>query len=187
MICQSVSSAFSRSQSVQFWSSSSGVDRLVGFFFVKYLHNSASDPCGWSQGLSLSLWRAKLVVLACEVGGWWSTETQAFLRQFAKAKARTEPVPQHTRARAASFRWMTIMATARAFSQSLLEARGGEGCDGTPSTAEVVGEYRFLCVWFEPSRVVRSRVTLFHAPNLWRKCRLFYFVDILAQVVYFAP
>ena len=37
-------------------------------------------------------------------------------------------------------------SSARAFSQSLLEARGGGGCDGpTPSTAEVVGEHRFLC------------------------------------------
>ena len=30
--------------------------------------------------------RARLVVLACEVGGRWSSETQAFLRQLAKAK-----------------------------------------------------------------------------------------------------
>ena len=35
---------------------------------------------------------AKLVVLVCEVGGRWSDETQAFLRQIAKAKARTEVV-----------------------------------------------------------------------------------------------
>ena len=53
--------------------------------------------------------RAKLVVLACEVGGRWSDETQAFLRQLAKAKARTEAVLLQSRARAAWLRrWMTI-------------------------------------------------------------------------------
>ena len=34
--------------------------------------------------------RARLVVLAGEVGGRWSDETQAFLRQLAKARARSE-------------------------------------------------------------------------------------------------
>ena len=33
------------------------------------------------------------MVLATEVGGRWSEETQVFLRQLAKAKARAEPVP----------------------------------------------------------------------------------------------
>ena len=42
--------------------------------------------------------RARLVVLAGEVGGRWSDETQAFLRQLAKARARSEPVPQQARA-----------------------------------------------------------------------------------------
>ena len=92
--------------------------------------------------------RAKLVVLACKVGGRWSDETQAFLRQLAKAKARTEVVPLQSRARAACLRrWMTILAcsSARAFASSLLEARGSGGCGGpTPSTAEVVGEHRHL-------------------------------------------
>ena len=35
--------------------------------------------------------RARLVVLASEVGGRWSTDPQAFLRQLAGAKARQEP------------------------------------------------------------------------------------------------
>ena len=35
--------------------------------------------------------RARLVVLAGEVGGRWCPETRAFLSQFARAKARHEP------------------------------------------------------------------------------------------------
>ena len=69
-------------------------------------------------------------------------ETQAFLRQ-AKAKARSEPVPQQARARGAWLvRWRAILAcsSARAFKSSLLEVREGGGCDGpTPTTADVVG------------------------------------------------
>ena len=83
--------------------------------------------------------RARLVVLAGEVGGRWSDETQAFLRQ---------PVPQQARARAAwLMRWRAILAcsSARAFATSLLEVRAGGGCDGpTPTTADVVGEYRYV-------------------------------------------
>ena len=70
------------------------------------------------------------MVLACKVDGRWSDETQAFLRQLAKAKARTEVVPLQSRARAAWLRrWMTIMAcsSARAFASSLLEARRSGG------------------------------------------------------------
>ena len=58
MICQSafsMPSAISRSQPVQF---GQVLLMLTGlqFFFCAILHNSASDPCGWSrQGLSLSL------------------------------------------------------------------------------------------------------------------------------------
>ena len=35
--------------------------------------------------------RARLVVLGAEVGGRWSDESAAFVRHFAKAKARGEP------------------------------------------------------------------------------------------------
>ena len=91
--------------------------------------------------------RARLV-LAGEVGGRWSEEIHAFLRQFAKAKARSEPVPQQARARAAWLvRWRTILAcsSARAFASSLLEVRAAGGCDGpTPTTADVVGEFRYV-------------------------------------------
>ena len=87
--------------------------------------------------------RARLVVLAGEVGGRWSDETQAFFRQLAKARARSEPVPQQARARAAwLMRWRAIF---RAFATSLLEVRAGGGCDGpTPTTADVVGEFRYV-------------------------------------------
>ena len=64
------------------------------------------------------------VVLATEVGGRWSEETQVFLRQLAKAKARAAPVPLQTRAREAWLqRWRTILAccSARSFGMSLLE------------------------------------------------------------------
>ena len=92
--------------------------------------------------------RARLVVLAGEVGGRWSEETQAFLRQLAKAKALSEPVPQQARARTVwLMRWRTILAcsSARAFASSLLEVRAGGGCDGpTPTTADVVGEFRYV-------------------------------------------
>ena len=92
--------------------------------------------------------RARLVVLACEPGGWWSSETQCFLRQAAKkAKTRHEPPPLRTNARLAwLLRWSTILACsgARALALSLMEARSGVGHDGpTPSTAEVFGEARY--------------------------------------------
>ena len=53
--------------------------------------------------------RARFVVLATK--GLWSEETQVFVRQLAKAKARAAPVPLQTRARAAWLqRWRTILA-----------------------------------------------------------------------------
>ena len=93
--------------------------------------------------------RAGLVVLATEVGGRWSEETQVSLRQLAKAKARAEPVPLQAQARAAWLhRWRTILAccSARSFGMSLLEFRGGLGSDGpTPTTTEVMEEFREAC------------------------------------------
>ena len=77
--------------------------------------------------------QSQIRVLAGEVGGNWSDETQAFLRQLAKARARSEPVPQQARARAAwLMRWRAILAcsSAWAFATSLLEVRAGGGCDG---------------------------------------------------------
>ena len=70
--------------------------------------------------------RAKLVVLACEAGGRWSSETQAFLRQLAKFKAQTEALPQQARTKAAwLLQWRTTLACsgAKALALSLMEMR----------------------------------------------------------------
>ena len=71
-----------------------------------------------TQKLTGEVGRARLVVLATEVGGRWSEETQVFLRQLAKAEARAEPVPLEAHARAAWLhRWRTTLAccSARSF------------------------------------------------------------------------
>ena len=91
--------------------------------------------------------RARLVVLANEVGGRWSLETQAFLGELARAKSREEPPNFRTSAKLAwTWRWSMILAcaSARAFAQSLLENRAAQGFDGpTPTTAEVIGDSRY--------------------------------------------
>ena len=79
--------------------------------------------------------RAKLVVLASEVGGRWSEECRQFLCQLASAKTRNEPKVLRSRARQA---WLhrrsspLACSSARAFAMSLLERRGGTGSDGLP-------------------------------------------------------
>ena len=91
--------------------------------------------------------KAKLVVLASEVGGRWSSETRSFLRQLAKAKTRHMPRILRTSAKLAGmWRWSMILAcaSARAFAQSLLERRGTLGHDGpTPSSDEMIGGARY--------------------------------------------
>ena len=68
--------------------------------------------------------RCRLVVIANEVGGRWSPEALAFLRQLAKAKARNEPPLMQRRAQQArKMRWLAIMSRV----SSLLELRG-HGC-----------------------------------------------------------
>ena len=88
--------------------------------------------------------RARLVVLAGEVGGRWSAETAMFLRLIAKAKARTEPPVLRLRAELAwRARWGSILAcaAARALAWSLLGLRGGPGANGdTPETHDVIRE-----------------------------------------------
>ena len=97
--------------------------------------------------------RARLVVLACEVGGRWSDETCLFIAGLARAKARSEPRAIRVAARRAWHRrWSTSMACcgAHAFGLSLLERRAALGVDGTPpSTSDVVGDCRHagLCVF----------------------------------------
>ena len=91
--------------------------------------------------------RARLVVLAGEIGGRWSEETRRFLSLLAKAKARSEPPILKRRAEQAwRMRWGAILscAAARAFAASLLELKHGGGVDGdVPSTHDVVNDFRY--------------------------------------------
>ena len=67
--------------------------------------------------------RARLVVLACEVGGRWSEETNNFLLQLAKAKVRGVPQPLKSSAKQSwLWRWRSILAcaAAKAFAQELM-------------------------------------------------------------------
>ena len=90
---------------------------------------------------------ARLVVLAGEVGGRWSEETQAFLRQLAKAKARSEPVPQQA---------ILACSSARAFASSLLEVRVGGGCDGPRRLRQtLLGSSATSGPWHEVAPCVR--------------------------------
>ena len=68
--------------------------------------------------------RARLVVLAGEIGGRWSDETNTFVRLLAEVKARSEPPVLRRRAEQA---WrlrcgaLLACASARAFAASLLD------------------------------------------------------------------
>ena len=88
--------------------------------------------------------RCRLVVLATEVGGRWSTEALVFLRLLARAKARSEPHLMRVRAQQAwKLRWLSILgASARAVAASLLGLRGHGGADGAaPHLHEVEGDF----------------------------------------------
>ena len=68
--------------------------------------------------------RARLVVLAAEVGGRWSEETALFLGALAKARAQESPQLLQSRVTAAYIRrWSALLACslARSFTLSLLE------------------------------------------------------------------
>ena len=90
--------------------------------------------------------RARLVVLAVEVGGRWSAETSSFLAQLVKAKARQETLLLQKRAEQAwRLRWAGIFAcaAAKAVASSLLELKVSHGADGdTPSCSEVLANHR---------------------------------------------
>ena len=91
--------------------------------------------------------RARLVVLAMEVGGRWSSETRSFLAHLAKARSRREvPLLRKRVEQAWRLRWGAILgcAAARAVAASLLELRGSPGADGEcPPSHEVVGDHRY--------------------------------------------
>ena len=90
--------------------------------------------------------RARLVVLAVEVGSRWSAETRSFLAQLAKARSREEPRLLRRRAEQAwRMRWGAILscAAAKAVAISMLDLRCAQGADGdTPPSWEVEGDHR---------------------------------------------
>ena len=91
--------------------------------------------------------RARLVVLAAEVGGRWSIETAHFLASLAKAKAEAAPDVLRGRVQQAYVRrWSALLACSaiRAFSASLLDRRPMPAPGVIPSVDEVVREARFL-------------------------------------------
>ena len=72
--------------------------------------------------------RARLVVLAGEIGGRWSDETNTFVRLLAEAKVRGDA--------------LLACSAVRAFATSLLDLRPG-GADGqVPPVHEVVQDFR---------------------------------------------
>ena len=91
--------------------------------------------------------RARLVVLAAEVGGRWSKETATFLAALAKARAESSPFILQGRVQAALIRrWSAMLAcsAARAFAVSLLDRRPVPGTGGViPSVLEVLRDARF--------------------------------------------
>ena len=91
--------------------------------------------------------RAKLVVLAVEVGGRWSDETRGFLSQLARARAREEiPLMRRRAEQAWRLRWgaMFACAAAKAVASSLLNLLDSHGGDGrTPLPHEVDSDHRY--------------------------------------------
>ena len=91
--------------------------------------------------------RARLIVLAAEVGGRWSDETLMFLKLVANAKSRSAPGPLRGKARAAWFRRCSAIlscSAAKAFALSLLDRRPMIGSDGeVPHLHSVLGDSRY--------------------------------------------
>ena len=90
--------------------------------------------------------RARLVVLAVEVRGRWSQETQRFLSSLARAEARSVPPLLRKRVEQAwRLRWGSLFSctVARAVASSLLELPGARGTDGLcPASHEVERDFR---------------------------------------------
>ena len=88
--------------------------------------------------------RARLVVLAGEVGGRWSEETRQFLSLLAKAKARPEPpILQKRMEQAWRMRWGSILSCGPAPTQPHSWSSHMEGADGdVPLVHDVISEFR---------------------------------------------
>ena len=91
--------------------------------------------------------RARLVVLAGEVGGRWSAETASFLTALAQHKAQGAPELLKGSVEAAwRRRWAALLscAAAKAFAASLLGRRSAPSASGNePTWHEVLGEDRY--------------------------------------------
>ena len=92
--------------------------------------------------------RARLVVIAGEVGGRWSQETQEFLWCLACEKSKASPKLLQESVRAGWYRrWCCLLAcsVAKAVASSLVEQRGSPGSgDQVPSAHEVLSDARYL-------------------------------------------
>ena len=90
--------------------------------------------------------RARLVVLAVEVCGRWSQETQRFFSSLARAEARSVPPLLRKRVEQAwRLRWGSLFSctVAGAVASSLLELPGTRGADGAcPASHEVERDFR---------------------------------------------
>ena len=125
-----------------------GAQLTIDTTLVQPLHaDGAPHPqCADVDGAALQRahGRAKLVVVAAEVGGRWSNEAQTFLRLLVRANNRSLPEVLRVRARQAwLFRWSSLLAcsAARAYASSLLELHGCLGADRpTSSTSSLFDE-----------------------------------------------
>ena len=94
------------------------------------------------------------MVVAGEVGGRWSGETQTFVQCLAQHKAKSAPKILQASAQVACYRrWSSLLScsAAKAFATSLLERRSDPGAGGrVPSVHEVLGDARHAqCFWDE--------------------------------------
>ena len=91
--------------------------------------------------------RARLVVLATEVGGGWSSTTQRFISSLAHARTREEGwILRRRTEHAWRLRWGSLLActAAKAVADSLLELPGVFGADGdVPPSHEVERDFVF--------------------------------------------
>ena len=87
-----------------------------------------------------------MVVIAGEVGGRLSGETQTFVQCLAQHKAKSAPKILQASAQVVYYkRWSSLLScsAANTFATSLLERRGDPGAGGrVPSVHEVLGDAR---------------------------------------------
>ena len=130
-----------------------GAQLAVDTTLVSALHGDGRPRRGASERDGVALLaeflgvrcRARLVVLAVEVGGRFSRETSGFISEVARARARSKTALMRKRAEQAwRMRWCGLFgcAAAKAFAASLLELQGSVGADGDTLSHEVEGDFR---------------------------------------------